>query len=123
MCPFGYNKILSDPDITIFIDWLKNDQLIQQDNRITYFTEAVLIQGTPVYYGQLDYEYVTLSDSGLYHCIVYTTANPPINTQYITNNTITSTILNITIEGNHNNNNNNNSDTFYTLVFDNIIIM
>ena len=97
-CKFTYDKILTDPHITLFMEWEKDGVIITDDDRVDLFTEAMHIQGTPdAYYAELAYEYITLSDVGAYSCMLY--SNGTTNTQYVINHVSMSAEYTVAIEG------------------------
>ena len=88
------NAIGDDTNAVVTGDWRKGDSLLTGDDRLSVMTPE-LLSGT-IYFGQLDFDYLTQLDSNNYSCEVSVTSN--VNSEFITNSSASSSIV-INVEG------------------------
>ena len=88
------NAIGDDTNAVVTADWRKGDSLLSGDDRLSV-TSPELFAGV-IYFGQLDFDYLTELDSDNYSCEVFVTSN--VNSDFITNSSASSSIV-INVEG------------------------
>ena len=88
------NAIGDDPNAVVTADWRKGDSLLSGDDRLSVTAPELFQDET--YFGQLDFEYLTLLDSDNYSCEVLVTSN--LNSEFITDSSQSSSIM-INVEG------------------------
>ena len=88
------NAISDDTNAVVTADWRKGDSLLTGDSRLSV-TAPELLSGE-TYFGQLDFDYLTLLDSDNYSCEAFVTSN--LNSEFITDTSQSSSIM-INVEG------------------------
>ena len=94
-CFFNIDNAISDDDnAVVTADWRKGDSLLNGDDRLSV-TAPKLLSGE-TYLGSLDFDYLTLLDSGNYSCEAFVTSN--LISEFITDTSQSSSIM-INVEG------------------------
>ena len=95
-CFFTIDKAIGDDtNAVVTADWRKGDSLLTgDDDRLSVMTPELL--SGEIYFGQLDFDYLTQLDSDNYSCEVFVTSN--VNSEFITDSSVSSSIM-INVEG------------------------
>ena len=94
-CFFTIDKAIGDDtNAVVTADWRKGDSLLTGDDRLSV-TAPVLLSAV-IYFGSLDFDYLTLLDSDNYSCEAFVTSN--LNSEFITDSSQSSSIM-INVEG------------------------
>ena len=95
-CQFTIDSsIFDDPNAVVTAQWMKGGNVLTGDSRLNVRAPQRL-PGSMIYFGSLDFEFLTQLDSDNYSCDVSVTSN--VNSEFITNSSVSTSIM-INVEG------------------------
>ena len=92
-CQFTIDS--SIPNAVVTAQWMKGGNVLTGDSRLNVRAPQRL-PSSMIYFGSLDFEFLTQLDSDNYSCDVSVTSN--VNSEFITNSSVSTSIM-INVEG------------------------
>ena len=94
-CQFSiHSSIFGDPNAVVTTQWMKGGNVLTGDSRLNVRAPESI--GSMIYFGSLNFEFLTQLDSDNYSCEVSVTSN--VNSDFITDSSVSSSIM-INVEG------------------------